>query len=83
MGASRPVILPHQNDGPSDRLSRMNPSEIQPSPTSSQVERLQTLRQLFYEWTLEDRQLSLKVADRLHVALEKNRGLLFRSLDLK
>lgn len=61
----------------------MNPSEIQPSPTSSQVERLQTLRQLFFEWTLEDRQLSLKEADRLHVALEQNRGLLFRSLDLK
>jgi hypothetical protein len=61
----------------------MNPSEIQPSPTSSQVERLQTLRQLFFEWTLEDRQLSLKEADRLHVALEQNRGLRFRSLDLK
>jgi len=31
---------------------------------------------------LEARQLSLEEADRLHVALEQNRGLKFRSLDL-
>jgi len=40
-----------------DRISRMNPSEIQPSPTPSQVERLQTLRQFYEQWTLEVRQL--------------------------
>jgi len=60
----------------------MIPSKIQPSPALSQVERLKTIRQLFEQWTLEDCQLPLEEADRLHVALEQNRGLRFRLLDL-
>ena len=60
----------------------MNPSEIQPSPAPSQIERLQSLCKLFEQWTLEDGQLSVEEADRLHVALEKNRGIQFRLLNL-
>ena len=45
-------------------------------------DRVQRLQQMFEEWTQEDGQLSDDEADRLHVALEANRGLEFRSPDL-
>ena len=60
----------------------MNPSETPASPTPSRIEQLKKLREFFEQWTQEDRQLSLEEADRLHVALGRNRGLRFRSLDL-
>ena len=44
--------------------------------------RVQRLQQMFEEWTQEDGQLTDEEADRLHVALESNRGLEFRSPDL-
>ena len=44
--------------------------------------RVQRLQQMFEEWTQEDSQLTDEEADRLHVALEANRGLEFGSPDL-
>ncbi len=60
----------------------MNPTEIQPSPDPSRIERLKALHKLFEQWTLEDGQLSVEEADRLHLALEKDRGIQFRLLNL-
>ena len=38
----------------------MNPTEIQPSPDPSRIERLKAIHKLFEQWTLEDGQLSVE-----------------------
>jgi hypothetical protein len=43
------------------------------------TDRVRGLQQLFAEWTEEDAKLSNEEADRLHIALEQNRGLRFQS----
>ena len=43
------------------------------------ADRVRQLQQLLGEWTEEDGKLSDEDADRLHAALENNRGLGFRS----
>lgn len=51
-------------------------------PLADTTERVLQLRQLFDQWTQEDGQLSLKDADRLHVALEQSQGMQFRTPNL-
>jgi hypothetical protein len=55
-------------------LSPGTPDQIE----AERADRLRRLQQLFAEWTEEDSQLSDEEADRLHTALEQNRGLGFR-----
>ena len=43
------------------------------------ADRVRQLQQLFADWTEEDATLSDEEADRLHTALEHNRGLTLRS----
>lgn len=46
---------------------------------AERAEQVRRLQQLFAEWTDEDSKLSEEEADRLHIALEQNRGLHFAS----
>lgn len=51
-------------------------------PLSDTADRVLRLQQLFNQWTEEDAKLSPEEADRLHIALEQNRGLQFRTPEL-
>lgn len=46
---------------------------------AERADRIRQLQQLFSEWTEEDGKLSDEEADSLHVALDRNPGLGFRS----
>jgi hypothetical protein len=53
-----------------------------PLTESERAERVRRLKQLFHQWREEDSQLSDEEGDRLRIALEQNRGLSFRPVDL-
>jgi hypothetical protein len=59
------------------------PAEAERRLDAELAARVLRVQQLFEEWNQEDSQLSSEEADRLHVALEANRGLEFRPPDLK
>lgn len=75
------VILDAQvflKDGQAVRVEPLAPG-IQTPLDAEREGRVRQLQQLFGEWTEEDGTLSDEEADRLHTALEQNRGLSFGS----
>jgi len=47
------------------------------------IDRVRQLQGLFKQWTQEDAQIPLEEADRLHSALDENRGLKFRQPEIR
>ena len=75
------VVLDTQvalNDGQAVRVEPLGPGTGAKLDTE-RADRVRQLQQYFAEWTVEDGKLSDAEADRLHAALEQNRGLSFRS----
>lgn len=68
-------------DGQAVRVEPLAPGSETPLD-HERAEQVRQLQQLFAEWTEEDGQLSDEEADRLHAALEANRGVSFRSPQL-
>src|SRR5580765_3326235 len=84
------TVLGHVQDGvivvdasvilPEGQVVRIEPlSEAATDVDSLRVDRVRQLQQLFAQWTEEDAKLSAEDADCLHNALEKHRGVGFRS----
>lgn len=72
------VVLDHDASLSEGQAVRVEPLATKATLDADRLNRLQKMRQLFAEWTEEDRQLTPEEADRLHSALDQNQGLEFR-----
>ena len=66
------------NEGQAVRIDPLAQDKEKPLD-AERAERVRQMQQLFAEWTEEDGRLTDEEADRLRTALERNRGLGFRS----
>lgn len=80
------VVLDAQVSLVEGQAVRVEPLQVSSATTSmldaELSDRVHRVQKMFDEWTREDNLLSDEEADRLHVALEENRGLEFRAPDL-
>ena len=67
------------SEGQAVRVERLTPRDDVSAADGERAELLARMKQAFDTWTEEDSKLSDEEADRLHIALEQNRGLSFRT----
>lgn len=66
-------------------LSEGQEVRVEPIPpkgqhdTDARAAKIEEMKRLFAQWDEEDGQLSDEEADRLHIAIQQNRGLSFRT----
>ena len=72
------VVLDHHASLSEGQAVRVEPLATPATLDADRMNRLQKMRQLFEQWTEEDRQLTPEEADRLHSALDQSHGLEFR-----
>ena len=72
------VILDRDASLSEGQAVRVEPLATQATSDADRLNRLQKMRNLFEQWTEEDRRLTPDAADRLLATLDQNQGLEFR-----